>query len=308
MNRMHAPLLPALGEAPVDPSFGRSIGAILIDAGRLSPADAESILRFQKQHGSRFGDAAIELGLLSREDIRFALAHQFDYPCLPAGDPRSGLGSGLDSLPDPSLVAAYRPDARIVEQLRGLRSQLMLRWFEAARAGRALAVVGTGRYEGRSFIAANLAVVFSQLGERTLLIDADLRAPAQHRLFRLDTRPGLSERLSGRAGDGVIVRIPGLRALSVLPAGALPPNPQELLGRAAFGELLRTACRDYDVVLIDTPAVGEYADALTLAARAGGALLVARQDRSSLSAFASLATGLGKTCAVVGSVLNDVRR
>ena len=300
MNRMHSPSLPAFGETSSD----RSIGAILIDAGRLSPADAESILRFQKQHGGRFGDAAVELGLLSREDIRFALARQFDYPCLTAGDP----DSGRDPRPDGSLVAAYRPDVRIVEQLRGLRSQLMLRWFEAARAGKALAVVGASRREGRSFIAANLAVVFSQLGERTLLIDADLRSPAQHRLFRLDGRAGLSELLSGRAGAEAMVRIPGLRALSVLPAGALPPNPQELLGRPAFGELLQAACRDYDVVLLDTPAAGEYADALTLAARAGGALLVARQDHASLPAFASLAAGLGRTCTVVGSVLNDVRR
>lgn len=299
MNRMDAPSLPAL-----DPPAGRSIGAILIDAGRLSPADAESILRFQKQHGSRFGDAAVELGLLSREDIRFALARQFDYPCLTAGDP----DSGRDPRPDGSLVAAYRPDVRIVEQLRGLRSQLMLRWFESARSSKALAILGAGRREGRSFIAANLAVVFSQLGERTLLIDADLRFPTQHRLFRLDGRPGLSELLSGRAGGDAAVRIPGLRALSVLPAGALPPNPQELLGRSVFGEVLHAACRDHDVVLIDTPAAGEYADALTLAARAGGALLVARQDHASLPAFASLAAGLGKTCTVVGSVLNDVRR
>ena len=58
----------------------RALGAILIDAGRLSLADAESILRFQRQRGSRFGEAALELGLLSREDIRFALARQFEYP------------------------------------------------------------------------------------------------------------------------------------------------------------------------------------------------------------------------------------
>ena len=226
MNRMHSPSLPAFGETPSD----RSIGAILIDAGRLSPADAESILRFQKQHGSRFGDAAVELGLLSREDIRFALARQFDYPCLTAGDP----DSGRDPRPDGSLVAAYRPDVRIVEQLRGLRSQLMLRWFEAARAGKALAVVGASRREGRSFIAANLAVVFSQLGERTLLIDTRfLDQAVSLDLLGVDLLLGLDPR-------GIETK-----ALGELPEDGPEPIPHdqrsggEKIGQRPFGLLER---------------------------------------------------------------------
>lgn len=298
MNRLDVPPLHTLGEPSAVNRGGRSIGAILIDTGRLSPVDAESILRFQRQNGSRFGDAAVELGLLSRDDIRVALASQFDYPCL-AGD---------DTSLDRTLVAAYRPDTPVVEQLRGLRSQLMLRWFEATAARKALAIVGPGRQEGRSFIAANLAVVFSQLGERTLLIDGNLRTPSLHRLFKLNPGPGLSGMLSGRAGSEAIVRIPALRSLSVLPAGAQPPNPQELLGRAAFSEMLNAACRSHDVVLIDTPATSDYADALTLAVRAGGALLVARKGESSLTRFTALARDLRASCAVVGSVLNDIRR
>lgn len=298
MNRLDIPPLHTLGEASAVNRGGRSIGAILIDSGRLSPVDAESILRFQRQNGSRFGDAAVELGLLSRDDIRVALATQFDYPCLP----------GNDTSLERSLVAAYRPDAPVVEQLRGLRSQLMLRWFGAIPACKALAIVGPGRQEGRSFIAANLAVVFSQLGERTLLIDANLRSPSLHRLFKINPGPGLSGVLSGRAGSDAIVRIPALRSLSVLPAGAQPPNPQELLGRAAFSELLHAACRSHNVVLIDTPAAGDYADALTVAARAGGALLLARKGESSLGGFTSLARDLRTSCTVVGSVLNDIRR
>ena len=275
----------------------RALGAILIDAGRLSVADAESILRFQRQHGKRFGEAAMELGLLSREDIRFALARQFDYPCLPPGD------TALDR----KMVAAFRPDAAIVEQLRGLRSQLMLRWFDADADGKSLAIVSPARGDGRSFIAANLAIVFSQLGERTLLIDANLRTPVQHALFRTGKGPGLSAVLAGRAGHEAIVRIPSLRGLSVLPAGALPPNPQELLGRSRFNELLRSASRHHDVVLIDTPAAERCADALTIAARAGGALLIARKDRSALAGVKALTRDLQTVCHVVGSALNDVR-
>lgn len=298
MNRLDAPPMHALGDSPPSSRSGRSIGAILIDSGHLTPVDADSIARFQRQNGSRFGDAAIELGLVSQDDIRVALASQFDFPCLP----------GNDTSLDRKLVAAYRPDAPIVEQLRRLRSQLMLRWFEATPEPKALAIVGPGRQEGRSFIAANLAAVFSQLGERTLLIDGNLRSPSLHRLFKINPGPGLSGVLSGRAGSEAIVRVPALRSLSVLPAGALPPNPQELLGRTAFSELLQAACRSHSVVLIDTPAACDYADALTVAARAGGALLVARKGDSSLPKFAAVARDLSTACTVVGSILNDIRR
>ena len=75
-------------------------------------------------------------------------------------------------------MAATQPDSEAVEHLRALRSQLMLRWFENDERQAALAVVSPGSGEGRSYIAANLAVLFSQLGKRTLLIDADLRRPA----------------------------------------------------------------------------------------------------------------------------------
>ncbi len=273
-----------------------SIGAILIDAGRLTTEGAERILRVQKEQGKRFGDAAIELGLLSEDDIGFALARQFDYPYLQAGD------ASLS----PELVAAYKPFSPAVEQLRALRSQLMLRWFDAIASRKTLAVVSPGTSEGRSFIAANLAVVFSQLGERTLLIDADLRKPRQHQLFKLANSAGLSGMLAGRHGNEAVVRIPSLIGLSVLPAGAVPPNPQELLGRPIFAEVLASLVRDFDVAIIDTPASSDYADAQTVAARAGASIMVARMNTSAIPAMAALANNLQQAgTTLVGSVLNN---
>ncbi len=275
----------------------RSIGAILMDTGRLTPEGAERVLRLQKERGLRFGEAAIALGILNEDDIRQALAYQFDYPYLPAGD-------GALSR---ELVAAYQPFSPEVENLRALRSQLMLRWFDAEAHRKSLAIVSPGPGEGRSHIAANLAIVFSQLGERTLLIDADLRRPRQHRLFKLSNGAGLSGMLSGRAGSEAVVRVSGLLGLSVLPAGVLAPNPQELLGRPVFADMLESLSHDFDVVILDTPAAAEFADAHTIATRAGAALLVARKDHSSLPQAAHLTRNLqefGTT--VVGAVLNDV--
>ena len=295
-NKSLNPVEPTLsGKANVNGN-ARSIGAILVDTGRLSVKDAEKILRLQKEQGKRFGDAAIDLSLVTQDDIRFALSQQFDYPYLPVGD------TSLSS----ELVAAYKPFSPVVEKLRTLRSQLMLRWFNAERQHNALAIMSPGNKEGRSFIAANLAIVFSQLGERTLLIDADLRAPRQHELFRLELNAGLSGMLAGRIGPEAVVRIPALIGLSILPAGAVPPNPQELLGRPIFNVLLESLIRDFDVVIIDTPAANEHDEAQIIATRAGAALMLAHKNISSIPEMTLLVRSLQQTGAtIVGSVLND---
>ena len=274
----------------------RSIGAVLIDAGRLNAEDAERILRVQLEQGLRFGDAAIRLGLLTQADIEFALLRQFNYPCLVRGE----------SMVSEDLVAAYASSGPQTEALRSLRSQLMLRWFDNDTGRKALAIVSGERREGRSYIAANLAVVFSQLGEHTLLIDADMRNPCQHNLFGLNNRAGLSAVLSGRGGPEVIQRIPGLNDLSVLPAGVLPPNPLELLMQPLFTQLLREMGEKFDVILLDSPAAAEHADAQTVAVRAGAALIVARKNVARIWRVRGVSDSVAHASAtVVGTVLND---
>ena len=298
MKRNDSPLIrPVPLTLPSKPAVGagRSIGAILVDAGRLSLADTERILRAQREGGARFGDTGKALGLLTDDDVRYALSVQFDYPYI-------ARGSNLSR----ELVAAHQPASRSVEQLRALRSQLMLRWFGTGADRRGLAIVSAGPAEGRSYLAANLSIVFSQLGERTLLIDADMRAPRQHALFNLGKRAGLSDMLAGRAGPEAVVGIAALQDLSVLPAGTIPPNPQELLGRQDFSKLLQSLGEEFDVIIIDTPPASRCADAQTVAVRAGAALIVARQNRSSVPQMAQLTHGLREFgVTMVGSVLND---
>jgi receptor protein-tyrosine kinase len=281
----------------VPATANRSIGAILVDQGRISLAQADQVLRLQKQENIRFGEAALKLGLLGEDDIRHALSHQYGYPCLRPGHSRISS----------ELIAAYQPQSAQVEALRALRSQLMLRWFAADNGGsKALAVVSPGHGEGRSYLAANLAVVFSQLGESTLLIDADMREGRQHQLFHVENYSGLSTVLAGRSQTAPVLRLADLEALSILTAGPVPPNPQELLGRDVFPRLMEKFAKMFDVIIIDTPAGTAYADAQTIAARAGGALLVAHQHTTSLTA----ASQFGKNLAdlgvnVVGAVLNQ---
>jgi protein-tyrosine kinase len=275
---------------------GRLIGTILIEAGRLKAEDAEKILRLQREKNLRFGDAAVQLGLLTQADIDYALARQFDFPYLLRGQ----------SAVSEEVVAAYAPFSAQVESLRALRSQLLLRWFDSGPPLKALSVISGERKEGRSFVAANLAVVFSQLGERTLLIDADMKNPRQHELFDIDGRCGLSAVLAGRAGLDAVQRIPLLPNLSVLPAGAQPPNPQELLARPRFSQVLRELAAQLDIIILDTPAAAETADAQIIAVRSGAALIVARKNAARKWHVQGVTDAMvhGKT-AIVGAVLNS---
>jgi receptor protein-tyrosine kinase len=282
-------------DGPNQRSGQRSLGAILVAAGRLDANATEQILRRQREHGQSFGQAAISLGLLTSADVELGLARQFDFPYLLQGT----------SLLSQELVLAYQPFGAQAETMRVLRSELMQRWF--GRPGQhALAITSAHRHEGRSYLAANLAITFSQLGQRTLLIDADLRQPRQHALFGQSNSMGLSALLSGRAGQATIARIDGLVDLSVLSAGTAPPNPAELLARPAFGQLLQELARNYDVVLIDTPPATECVDARSVAASAGAALVLARKDVTALGAVTQLASSMGQAgIAVLGSVLNE---
>jgi chain length determinant protein tyrosine kinase EpsG len=215
----------------------------------------------------------------------------------PAAHPGAAAGAALVAVRDP-----FHPCA---EELRALRTQLVIRWDRAGVRQRRLAIVSPGAAEGRSYLAANLAVAFAQLGERTLLVDADLRAPCQDRIFGVGDAVGLAALLAGRAGREALVPLPEYGALALLPAGAPPHNPQELLSRPALGALLEDLRAEFDVVLLDTPPARTYADAQSVAFRAGHALVLARKHRTSLADAAAVVRQLGDAGAsVVGTVCN----
>lgn len=289
----------AMSEIRPVPDPHRRLGASLVEAGLLSPEDRDRVLAFQREHCLRFGEAAVRLGLVTSADVQFALSRQFDYSYLRREE-------GITSMSE-ELVAAFQPFGPAADHFRALRSQLMLRWFDRTRGQQVLAVVGTTPGEGRSYLAANLAITFSQLGESTLLIDGDLRTPRQHYLFSLQNQMGLSSLLAGRARDEAIVRITDLPGLFVLPAGPTPPNPLELVARSSFDEMLAQARQNFGIIIIDTPALSWGEEAALMAVRGGAALAVARTGQTEVAAFSDMLRGLSRSqVTVIGSVLNDV--
>lgn len=259
------------GSINVEPVRPR-IGEILVASGVLKESDLPKILQVQRKRNLRFGEAAVALKLVTERDLRRALAQQSEFPYVVYGE--SALA--------PTLAAAYEPFSKYTEELRTLRSQLLMRWFGSH--GTALAVVSPRSGDGCSTLAANLALVFAQLGERTLLIDTNMRNPAQYALFGLEGHEGLAEVLNGRVAlEDALHRIPQFENLYVLPAGSPPPNPQELLSRLTFTELLEELSARFDCMLLDTPPLLDFADAQIVAARAGACLLGTRRNSTTMA-------------------------
>jgi len=274
----------------------RTIGHLLLEAGKLKPQDADRIVKAQQEHGLLFGDAAVKLGLITEEDIMQVVSKQFDYSCLSVGD------DAIDS----RVIAAFYSYGKDVETLRAVRSQLSLRWFTDNRS---LVISAPERKQGTSYIAANLAVLFAQLGQKTLLIDANMRHPVQHELFRSVNKVGLSDVLVKRAGVEVIQKIAKIDNLSFLPSGTMPPNPLELLGHARFEGLIKGLEQSYEVIIIDTPAMLEGSDAQAMAAVTKGVLLVVNKNDTKIADVEQAKQQIAIAGAeAVGVVLNNTKR
>ncbi|MHB1084280.1 MAG: chain length determinant protein tyrosine kinase EpsG [Thiobacillus sp.] len=281
-------------EAAASMGAEANIGKLLQEAGKIKPKDMERVVKLQQEQNLRFGEAAQQLGLVTEADIRQALSHQFRYPTIPAAE------ASLS----PELTAATDPYSKEAEALRSVRSELLMRWFNDGR--KTLAIGSARADEGASYLAANLAVLFAQMGRKVLLIDANMRQPRQHEIFNLGKGMGLSDVLAERVPSLEVRTVKSFPTLTVLPAGSPPPNPAELLARPSFGTLLSGLETSYDIILIDTAPAQLSSDFQLIAARVGGMLLATRRNVSRLAPLAELKEKIIFTGAqVVGAVVLD---
>lgn len=271
----------------------RTIGEIIRKAKGLSAEHVAQIVRYQREHGLRFGEAALALGLVQREDVIWALSQQFQYHYAP---------TGAKNLHE-DLVMANSPFSDEVECFRDLRTQLMMGVLAPNQGRRALAMVSPEVGDGKTFILANLAVAFSQLRGRTLVVDADMRNPRLHEVFNIQNDIGLSSILSGRTQGNVIRQIPELPNLYFLPVGAVPPNPLELVQQPGFDLLIQELLNKFDNVLVDTPAASHGSDARMIAAKCGAAMIVSRKDRTHSNKLQTLVNQLAKGPTLVAGVM-----
>lgn len=228
---------------------------------------------------------------------------EHDEPAaLPGQSDHAVAAGGMDR----ELAVLADPLGAQAEAFRELRSRLLLEALPES-APFTLAVLSAQAGDGRSYVAANLAAAFSQLGARTLLIDADLRGARLDRLLGVPGRAGLSNVLAGFAQHEEAVHgVSRLDNLWLMPAGPLPPNPAELLQRPAFEALVSAMREKFEHVVIDTAPASRGADGRIVAARCTASILVARRHATRMDALARLVEALERGPArLAGVVMNE---
>ena len=205
------------------------------------------------------------------------------------------------------LVVLGTERVQEIEAIRTIRTHILARHLEGGRRG--LAVCSPDKGAGCSFIAANLAVAFAQVGVSTLLVDADMRAPEIDRFVRpVEATVGLKQCIEAGARDPIdFVHADVLPNLSVMYAGGRADNAQELLGDERFKRLAETCLRDYELTIFDSPPAKDFADARRIAKVLGYALIIAKRNSTLMSQVSTLSAELQEDgCQVVGSVLNEL--
>lgn len=196
---------------------------------------------------------------------------------------------------------------QIVEAYKALRTNLLFTLATTER--RSVIVSGAEPHAGKSTSAANLSIVMAQTNFRILLIDADMRNPSLDRIFRVSRAEGLSKVLSGMTEfeDAVCKQV--APNLDLLPAGPIPPNPQELLGSEVMKDLLLKLEQKYDYIFIDTPPVNLVADSLVMMPEVAGMLLVVREGKTTHEDLRMAQEKISHTDGrVLGILLTDVKQ
>ena len=203
------------------------------------------------------------------------------------------------------LVTHLDPRSPVAEAYRSLRTNLA--FAKPSASLRTVVFTSPGPADGKSTTVANLAITLAQQAQRTLIIDADLRRAVLDKVMGTPRSPGLTDLLVGRASFDEAVRATEIEHLFVLPSGAFPPNPSELLGSAAMKRLLEEAGSRFDIVLLDSPPLLAVTDAAVLSTVADGTLVVVRTGKTSRAAvrraLGQLTTVQGR---LIGAVMNDV--
>jgi capsular exopolysaccharide synthesis family protein len=210
------------------------------------------------------------------------------------------------SIVERDLQSHLHPTSSPAESFRTLRAAISL--AKNADKFRVMAFTSTMPSEGKSLVASNFAIVTSQTGLKTLLVDADLRRPSVHKAFQLQSPVGLSAYLSGRTDNiSELVHSTEVPNLDVVCCGAVPPNPSELIGSNRMVRFLEEASRRYDRVILDCPPVSAVSDPLIVGAMADGMVFVTKFNKIRREhAVRSVQRIQDSGIHLVGMVLNNI--
>jgi capsular exopolysaccharide synthesis family protein len=204
-----------------------------------------------------------------------------------------------------ALVSSHHPRAVITDAYRTLRTAILL--SRAGEPPKTILFTSGIQGEGKTVTVINTAFVFAQTGVRVLVIDADLRRPACHRVLGIDNGLGLTEVLTGRRAPEEVIHPTMMKHLFLLNAGSSPPDTAELLGSKKMQEILVSLQKHYDYILIDSPSLKPLSDTMLLSTMVDGVVLVVNSQGTSKyvvkEAHARLSYARAK---ILGVILNRV--
>ena len=204
------------------------------------------------------------------------------------------------------LITLSDPKSPVSEAFRTIRTNIMFSSLDAPL--KKLLITSPSPNDGKSTIAANLAIVLAQAGKKVLVIDLDLRKPTVHKKFGVENIKGFTNFLLGDAKlEDIVKTVAGIPNLYILTSGPLPPNPAELLGSQKMKKILEQLKDEYDVVVIDSPPVIPVTDAALLASIVDGVVLVLSQGQTRIDMAQKAVEQLKNVGArILGTVLNNV--
>ncbi len=205
-----------------------------------------------------------------------------------------------------SNVVELHPRSVITEAFRRIRTRL--EYMNGDKGSPVIAISSSMPGEGKTFCALNLASVFAISGKKTLLVGFDMRKPGLNKVLNMDSQLGLSNYLIGKAELKDIIMPNGVENLFVLPSGAIPPNPSELIGSARAEKLFEELRSNFDIILLDTPPMGVVADGYLLARYADSVIFLTRQDFTIRNVLAHTIKQMqDEGITNVGILINDVQ-
>ena len=204
------------------------------------------------------------------------------------------------------LYVLTHPKSAVAECCRSIRTNLL--FMTPDKPAKMLLVTSAGPQEGKSTTAINLAITLAQSGQRVLLVDTDMRRPRLHKAFGIPSNTdGLSRAIVGETDVLKSIRETGVPGLSLLPCGACPPNPAELLHADRFKKIAETLGNAFDRVIFDSPPIGAVTDAAILARLTDGVIIVAKGGATSKDALMRARKQIaGEGVTILGAILNDL--
>ncbi len=203
------------------------------------------------------------------------------------------------------LEVMNRPKSVISEQFRTLRTNIL--FTSSDKEIKRVMITSSEPGEGKSTVTANTATAFAQAGYKTVVIDADMRKPTQHKIFGVNNVIGLSTVISGQGELEQAIKPTEVENLHLITSGAVPPNPSELLGSLVMEDLLETLDQAYDIVIIDTAPILAVTDSKIVANLVDGSLLVVNANNRHREKVVDAKTELEKSEAkILGVVLNEL--